>query len=186
MRALKYSKKGFTLRSGRVSGTLIDASRAIKEGSTFIYVGQLCRDFLMSLPGEQLPRAVGGPSTGSDPLCASVLASMPHSGINWFSIRKEPKNRGLDHGCASGCFESGWRVVLFEDVLTTGGSLLHAIRETQLRGMEIVGVYVLVDREEGGLQVIRDELRGVPVHAEFTKTEIEIYRQRLGGWTKPS
>jgi orotate phosphoribosyltransferase len=144
-KSLKYSKQGFTLRSGKTSHVLIDASRTIKSGEHFEDIGYLCERFLHSLT-DHWPVAVGGPATGCDPLCAALLATTSVR-LDWFSVRKEPKNRGLDYGCLSGAYPtSGESVVLFEDVLTTGGSLLHAIEQCRPK-MDILGVFVLVDRE---------------------------------------
>ncbi len=181
--ALKYSKKGFTLRSGKTSNVLIDASRVIKSGRSFDEVGVLCERFLHSL-SDGWPVAVGGPATGCDPLCAALLATTSVL-MDWFSVRKEPKNRGLDYGYLSGAFPTdGQPVVLFEDVLTSGGSLLHAIEQCRPK-MAILGVFVLVDREEGGREVIQAALPDVPVHAEFTLAEIEAYKRAQAGGRMP-
>jgi orotate phosphoribosyltransferase len=62
-----------------------------------------------------------------------------------------------------GCFQSGDRVVVVEDVITTGGSALRAIEAVEAEGGTVLAVLSLVDREEGGREAI--EARGYPVHA---------------------
>ena len=65
---------------------------------------------------------------------------------------------------------SGDRVIIIEDVLTTGGSTIQALKKAKEYGLEIVKVIVLVDREEGGKENIVKE--GYEVETIFTKTEL--------------
>jgi orotate phosphoribosyltransferase len=102
------------------------------------------------------PQGVGGLTFGADPIAmatafASELKGMP---INAFSIRKTKK----DHGIAQwveGDLAPGARVVVIDDVATTGGSTVKAIERARENGLEVVRAVVLVDRQEGGLDNIR-------------------------------
>ena len=61
-------------------------------------------------------------------------------------------------------------MVIVEDVVTTGGSSLKAVERAREEGLEVLGVIVLVDREEGGREIM--EAQGVPLRAIFTKSEV--------------
>ena len=101
------------------------------------------------------PDAVGGLTLGADPVShaisfASALAGVP---IRSFTVRKEAKS----HGAAKlieGPFHPGDRVVIVEDVITTGGSALKAINAVRTAGGFVLGVLAVVDREEGGSEAL--------------------------------
>ncbi len=69
--------------------------------------------------------------------------------MNAFVVRKEPKDHGTGRRI-EGCFASGAAVVVVEDVITSGGSALEAIRAVEDAGARVVGVLAVVDRMEGG------------------------------------
>ena len=101
------------------------------------------------------PDAVGGLTLGADPVSyaiayASQLAGRP---VRAFTVRKEAKAHGTGR-LIEGPFRSGDRVVVVEDVITTGGSALRAIDAVQAAGGEVLGVLAVVDREEGGREAI--------------------------------
>jgi orotate phosphoribosyltransferase len=89
--------------------------------------------------------------------------------VRAFTVRKEAKK----HGTAKrieGPFAAGDRVVVIEDVITTGGSAANAVDAIRAEGGIVVGILALVDREEGGREsLVR---LGVPVHAMVTASEI--------------
>jgi orotate phosphoribosyltransferase len=72
-----------------------------------------------------------------------------------FSVRKRAKRHGTGRRI-EGCFESGARVVVIEDVITTGGSALQACEAVREEQGSIVGVLAAVDRQEGGADAIRE------------------------------
>jgi orotate phosphoribosyltransferase len=75
-----------------------------------------------------------------------------------------------------GNVKEGDRVVITEDVITTGGSTIKAIDRARKCGLKVIGVVVLIDRQEGGREAI--EKLGVPVRTLLTKEEIlEVYKQ---------
>lgn len=105
--------------------------------------------------------AVGGLTLGADPISyaiayASALEA-PRQGalVRAFTVRKEAKQHGTGR-LIEGPFRTGDRVVVIEDVITTGGSALRAVEAIRAAGGEVLGVLALVDREEGG----RDALEG--------------------------
>jgi orotate phosphoribosyltransferase len=117
------------------------------------------------------PDAVGGLTLGADPVAyaisyASALDGRP---VRAFTVRKEPKTHGTGKRI-EGPFRSGDRVVVVEDVITTGGSALRAIEALRAEGGDIVGVLAIVDRDEGGRAAL--ETAGVPVAALVRADEI--------------
>jgi len=110
------------------------------------------------------PRLVGGLTLGADPVAyaialASVSTATP---IHAFTVRKQAKAHGARNRI-EGCFEPGARVVVVEDVITTGASALEAATVVREAGGLVAGVLAVVDREEGGREVL--ERAGSPVRA---------------------
>ena len=103
------------------------------------------------------PDAVGGLTMGADPLAYAIAAESWRRGdpIHAFSVRKRAKRHGRGQ-LIEGCFEPGARVVIVEDVVTTGGSALRACEAVNAARGEVVGVLGLVDREEGGRAAIEE------------------------------
>jgi orotate phosphoribosyltransferase len=104
--------------------------------------------------------AVGGLTLGADPISyaiahTSALAAERGEGelVRAFTVRKEPKQHGTGK-LIEGPFVRGDRVVVVEDVITTGGSALRAVEAVKAAGGHVVGVLALVDREEGGREAI--------------------------------
>jgi orotate phosphoribosyltransferase len=120
--------------------------------------------------------AVGGLTLGADPIAyamahASAYAAERNEGplVRAFTVRKQPKQHGTGKR-VEGPFEAGDRVVVVEDVITTGGSALTAIEAIRAEGGEVLGVLAVVDREEGGREAI--EATGVPVRRLTTAAEL--------------
>jgi orotate phosphoribosyltransferase len=152
----------FVLSSGARSRFYIDCRTTTTHAEGQAVVGRLG---LAAVREAGLrPDAIGGLTMGADPVAyaiahASWIAGDP---VNAFTVRKEPKAHGTGKR-VEGCFAAGMRVVVVEDVITTGGSALKAIEAVEAEGGEVIAVLSLVDREEGGREAI--EARGYPVHA---------------------
>ena len=117
------------------------------------------------------PDAVGGLTLGADPVSyaiayASQLAGLP---VRAFTVRKEAKAHGTGK-VIEGAFESGDRVVVVEDVITSGASALRAVEAVRAAGGIVVGVLALVDREEGGREAV--EQSGLEVLALTRASDI--------------
>jgi orotate phosphoribosyltransferase len=102
---------------------------------------------------------VGGLTFGADPLAvatafASELKARP---INAFSIRKTRKDHGMIRWI-EGDVKPGERVAIIDDVATTGGSTIKAIERARSEGLEVVKAVIFVDRQEGGLENIKQHL----------------------------
>jgi len=167
-KSFKYSHEPkFQLVSGRKSQFYIDCKMTtlLSHGSALI--GEIMFDLIEPLNIKGL----GGLTLGADPIAqaTSVVAGLKGVTLISFVIRKEAKSHGLMKWI-EGDISRGDRVVIIDDVITTGGSTLKAIDKAEECGLKIVRVIVLVDREEGGKENI--EQKGYKVESVFTKSEL--------------
>jgi len=139
----------FTLASGAKSNFYIDGKRTTFDPDGAYHVGQLFVDEIEKLPTKV--DAVGGMSIGADPIVTAVGLAARERGypLRIFVTRKTVKDHGTQKSI-EGDFHAGDRVVMVEDVMTTGGSTLQAIEVVRQAGGTVVGALVIVDREQGG------------------------------------
>jgi orotate phosphoribosyltransferase len=167
--ASRSARRGqFTLASGRQSTLYIDARLTTMSPEGLVVIGSLG---LGTIRDTWKADAVGGLTLGADPISyaisyASALTDQP---LRAFTVRKEAKTHGTGK-LIEGPFQAGDRVVVIEDVITTGGSALKAVAAVQAAGGTVAGVLALVDREEGGREAI--EAAGVAVVSLVTAREL--------------
>lgn len=144
----------FTLASGRRSDFYIDCRTTTMHGEGQVLLGQVGCDALAEAGWR--PDVVGGLTMGADPIAYAIAGESFRRGgpIHAFSVRKRAKRHGAGQRI-EGCFESGARVVVVEDVITTGGSALQACEAIRAEEGDVVGVLAAVDRQEGGSEAIR-------------------------------
>lgn len=181
--ATRSAKRGdFVLASGRRSSLYIDCRLTTMSPEGQLLIG---REGLATLrhTGWSVD-AVGGLTLGADPIAyaiahASALAHEQGTGamVRGFTVRKEPKQHGTGKR-VEGPFQAGDRVVVVEDVITTGGSALKAVEAIREAGGNVLGVLALVDREEGGREVL--EGAGLPVVCMVRATELLALMERAG------
>lgn len=145
----------FTLSSGRRSDFYIDCRTTTMHAEGQVLLGQVGMDLIDAL--ERAPDLVGGLTMGADPIAYAIAGESFRRGrpIHAFSVRKRAKRHGTGRR-VEGCFESGARVIIVEDVITTGGSALQACEAVESEGGEILSVLAAVDRQEGGRQAIEE------------------------------
>ncbi len=124
--------------------------------------------------------AVGGLTLGADPIAYATALASVHAPplVRAFTVRKEAKQHGTGR-LIEGPMREGDRVVVIEDVITTGGSALRAAEAIQRAGATISGILALVDRQEGGREVL--EAQGFQVI--FLATITELLDQAPAGGT---
>jgi orotate phosphoribosyltransferase len=117
------------------------------------------------------PQSVGGLTLGADPVSYAISYASAASGkpVRAFTVRKEAKTHGTGK-LIEGPFEATDRVVVIEDVITTGGSALKAVEAIRAAGATVLGVLAVVDREEGGREAI--EAAGIGVASIAQVSEI--------------
>jgi orotate phosphoribosyltransferase len=103
------------------------------------------------------PDAIGGLSMGADPVvsAAIVVSAIENRAVPGFLVRKEAKKHGRQKQIEGIENLSGKKVVIVDDVCTTGGSTQEAIDAVEAAGAQVVAVISVVDREEGGSAMLR-------------------------------
>ena len=154
--------RDFVLVSGRSSGFFFDMKRTMfdPEGAS------LAAELLFDRIKDDAVDYVGGLETGAIPIVAALcVKSWPQKPIKGFFVRKANKGHGTDQRI-DGLIEPGSRVILFEDVTTTGGSAMQAADAVRERHCAIVKIIALVDRLEGAAQNFRNA--GIEFESLFT------------------
>ncbi len=166
-----YQKREVTLASGKKSDFFIDCKQTVLTGEGHALVGAMMLEALKELPGEPVA-AVAGVELGGCPLASAValLAFQKARTLDAVYVRKEAKDHGsqrLFEGNAR--LASGARLVILEDVVTTGGSTLKCAEKLRAAGYDVAGVIAMVDRQEGGREAI--EAAGLPLVTLFTRAD---------------
>ena len=155
----------FTLASGRTSRHFFDTKPVMCNPESAHLLGVLIHDIIDNLEGGV--DVVGGLELGAVPLTGIVIAKAgTGSPLRGFVMRKEPKGRGgrktgNPPGIEGSTLQSGDRIVILEDVTTTGGSALKAVKRLQEIGCEVIACISIVDREEGGAGAFEEA--GIPL-----------------------
>ena len=142
----------FKLVSGKLSRFYVNCKPTTLSARGMYLVGHLIFDEIR----DNGLSGVGGLTFGADPLAVATAFASEMNGqpVNAFSIRKTQKDHGIVRWI-EGDVKPGQRVVIIDDVATTGGSTIKAIERARSEGLEVVASVILVDRQEGGLQNIR-------------------------------
>ena len=129
-------------------------------------------------------QAIGGLTMGADPIVAAV--AVVSGELNGFLVRKAEKQHGTGQRI-EGYREKGARVVIVDDVCTTGASTVQAIEAAREFGFEIVGVMCLVEREEAkGRPTIEKAAAPAPFISIFTATDVRAQHIAQNDDTEPS
>ncbi|MFQ5679553.1 MAG: orotate phosphoribosyltransferase [Gemmatimonadota bacterium] len=159
----------FLLSSGTQTAFYVDCRATTMHAEGQVLIGRVGFEALRA--AGLAPDAVGGLTMGADPLAHAIAAESWRQGapMHAFSVRKRPKRHGRSR-IIEGCFEPGARVVIVEDVITTGRSALQACQAVRRERGEVLGVLALVDREEGGRGFI--ERAGLRVVVLYTAEQL--------------
>lgn len=161
----------FTLASGRTSHYYVDGRLVTlsAEGASLVGAGVL--EIMSELDDIA---AVGGLTMGADPIVGAALAlasewGRPH--LRGFLVRKEAKAHGTGRR-VEGPLGTGMRVVIVDDVATTGGSSIQAVEAVEALGCEVAAVVVVLDRLEGAAEEFGG--RGLPFRALATILDLGV------------
>ncbi len=141
-------KRGsFTLSSGRISNYYLDA-RIITLSAEGAF---LAASIILELIKDKKVEAVGGPTLGADPIVGAVacLSYINRTPIQAFIVRKNAKEHGTGRQIEGPELKKGSRVILVDDVATTGKALIEAKQALDKIGVQVEQVIVIVDRDEG-------------------------------------
>ncbi len=157
----------FTLASGQKSNFYFDSKKTtLRPEGAYLVAAEMLH--LLSDKGIDAD-AVGGLTLGADPIVCPIaaLSHKTDSPMRAFIVRKEAKEHGTNRRI-EGDLEPASRVVVVDDVVTTGGSTLKAIEAAEAAGHEVVAVLCIVDREQGGAEA----LSRWPFFPLFTRSEV--------------
>jgi orotate phosphoribosyltransferase len=176
-RAYEWRAEPFRLTSGAESHHYVDGKQVTLDAMGL----NLFARWILAKVEETGAEAVGGPVVGADPIVGAVaaLSAQTLSVVHGFLVRNEPKKHGKQLLIEGPELQEDTYVILVDDVLTTGRSLLRAVETVRATGAVVMGVCVLVDREEGGREALEEE--GVPVFAACSMKSILLARVSTQG-----
>ena len=151
----------FTLSSGKKSNYYINMKKAITEPEILSTISKLISD---KIKDEDIDK-VAGPALGAVPIATAVSLE---SKLPLLMIRKEKKGYVTPKSIEGELLE-GYNVIVVEDVSTTGGSLLKAIKAIQDNGGNVKRAFVVVDRQEGAIEAFEKE--GITLEPLITVNE---------------
>lgn len=166
-RAHFYRQEPFKLASGQYSHDYVDGKLAINTGSRLHVVSTAMIELAQRRNMDFTH--VGGLTMGADPLAHGIAMVKD---VGWFSVRKEPKPRGREQWIEGSQLTRADRVLLVDDVVTTGGSILTAYERVIQAGAEVIGIMPMMDRGEIAGREFAD--RGVPYAPLVTYRDIGI------------
>ncbi|CAN5321231.1 orotate phosphoribosyltransferase [soil metagenome] len=148
-RALQFGD--FTLVSGKKSSYYVNSKKVLLHAEAITLLGELLYEATRDLDYQ----AMGGLEVGAIPMAAAALTAFHRNGrsIEGFFVRKKPKEHGSKE-LIEGEVNAGDRVVVIDDVLTTGGSVVQAIQAIEARGATVVRVICICDRLQGAAELL--------------------------------
>lgn len=156
------------LASGYYSRYFIDGKAALAHGPN---LATACRAMVDAVADCDDFHAVGGLTLGADQFAHGIALL---TGRDWFVIRKQPKGRGTNRTIEGARLDSSTRVLLVDDVVTTGGSIRTAYERVVETGASVVAATTLVDRGDDASAFFDSE--GVPYRPLMTYRDLDIPR----------
>jgi len=147
-----YIKEKVKLSSGKESDYYIDARRVtlMAQGA------QLCARLIWDMVQEDHIDAIGGPTLGADPLVGAIafLSLQENKPLKTFIVRKTPKTHGKQQQIEGPSLHKGERVVLIDDVATSGKALRQSVDVLSQLDVKIIKAICIVDRQEGAKEAL--------------------------------
>ncbi len=165
----------FTLKSGATSSWFLDTKQTVCRPDGMLLVAEAV---LSVIPSDAT--AIGGLTMGADAFAFGVagIAATRGRGLRSFSVRKEAKDHGVT-GRLAGVLDAGDRVVITEDTVTRGTSLMEAVEVVRAIGAEPVLITAVVDR--GGTCAAMAEAAGIPYRPLLTAVDLGF---QPGTWAR--
>ena len=159
----------FTLSSGKKSSYYLDCRMTTLDPKGALLIARLILDRIRARKIHA--DAIGGLTIGADPIATAVavVSAMEGQPMPAFIVRKEAKGHGAKRTIEGWDGKPGARVIIVDDVCTTGGSMLAAADRAEEAGYTVAAVFCIVDREEGGTELIA---KRYPFYPLFTAKEL--------------
>jgi len=167
-----YRHGNFTLASGRTSSHYVNCKPVSLSGLGLALLSAQMLELVE--PGAV---AVAGLTLGADPLVSGVAqaAALAGQALDALIVRKEAKGHGTGAWLEGPLPEAGSRITVLEDVVTTGGSSLKAVKQLREAGYVVERVVTIVDRQEGGLAAMQEA--GLELRSLFQLDEVAAAHQ---------
>ena len=167
-----YRHGNFTLASGRTSSHYVNCKPVSLSGLGLALLSAQMLDLVE--PGAV---AVAGLTLGADPLVSGVAqaAALAGQALDALIVRKAAKGHGTGAWLEGPLPEPGSRITVLEDVVTTGGSSLKAVKQLREAGYVVERVVTIVDRQEGGLAAMQEA--GLELRSLFQLDEVAAAHQ---------
>lgn len=162
--------KDMTLTTGLSSSFYFDCKKTTLNGEGLAVLADVLLEEIDNFP--ERPSAIGGLTIGADFIVAAVTMrayQIGHPTINGSIVRKEPKQHGTRSPIENE-MPKGTKIVVVDDVITTGGSTVKACDQFLHDGYKIVGIVALVNREAGGVDNLKRKY-GCDVSSIFKKSD---------------
>ena len=168
LRTRAFAEREVTLSSGLKSNFYIDCKQVSLDAEGACLIGELFHAVIDEVAPEAV--AVGGLTLGADPLATatSVVSFQQGRARQAVIVRKEPKGHGTNQWIESAGLVPGSKVVVVEDVVTTGAATLKAIERAREAKLEVLHALALVDRLEGGREAV---VAHAPLVTLFTRRD---------------
>jgi orotate phosphoribosyltransferase len=159
----------FTLSSGKKSSYYLDCRMTTLDPRGALLIARLILDRIRS---ENIQAdAIGGLTIGADPIvtAVAVVSGLEDKPLPAFIVRKETKGHGAQRVIEGYDGRPGSRVIVVDDVCTSGSSILKAAEKAEEAGYKVAAAFCVVDREEGGTELIAKRYAFYPL---FTAKEL--------------
>lgn len=169
-----YQEGDFILSSGQKSSYYINGKPVSLSAEGAFAIGHL---FFSLLPAPT--QAVAGLTLGADPLVSAVtvVSAYENHPLPGIIVRKKPKGHGTNAYLEGKRLPPQAKVVVLEDVVTTGQSALFAVEQLQGAGYEVTQILAIIDREQGGKELYQEQ--GISFQSLFSITEVQGYAQQI-------
>ena len=164
-----YKKGDYTLSSGRKTDHYVNCKPVTLTGR-----GLTLSSVILLSAIEEDCRAVGGLTLGADPLVSgmAVVSGLDRAPMDALIVRKEAKGHGTGAWIEGPDLPEGTKVTVIEDVITTGGSAIQAVKRLRDAGYKVDRVVSIVDRQENGEADTAMKLTGLELHSIFKLEEL--------------
>ena len=153
----------FVLTSGRKSSYYLDCRTTTLHPRGALLTARL---MLRAIRDNEIEgEAIGGLTLGADPIVAAVavVSEVEGTPLPAFIVRKETKMHGARRQIEGWTGSTGSRVIVVDDVCTSGGSILEACDKVEAVGYKVAATLCVVDREEGGTEAVRSRYPFFPI-----------------------
>jgi orotate phosphoribosyltransferase len=159
----------FVLASGKKATFYLDCRKVTLSSQGAALIGELMLDAM----APNVPDSVGGMAIGADPITGAIItvAGQRDLNLHGFIVRKESKQHGTGQ-MVEGPVKAGMTAMIVEDTVTTGGSSFKAIEHARAFGLEVKGVFAIVDRLEGAAETFG--AAKIPFRALLTVRDLGI------------